>query len=97
MDMAAIEGRTSADTIYAIDRVADDTLVDWFERTGPASSWCRKASTKPVVIGADPQWTVIVDSIDGTRGLMYDKRAGVVPRRGGAARRLAARRRRPRR
>jgi fructose-1,6-bisphosphatase/inositol monophosphatase family enzyme len=27
------------------------------------------------VIGTDPEWTVIVDSIDGTRGLMYDKRA----------------------
>ena len=26
IDMAAIEGQTSADTIYAIDRVADDTL-----------------------------------------------------------------------
>jgi fructose-1,6-bisphosphatase/inositol monophosphatase family enzyme len=28
-----------------------------------------------VVIGTDPRWAVIVDSIDGTRGLMYDKRA----------------------
>ena len=44
IDMAVIEGQTSADTIYAIDRVADDTLVEWFERTGPTWSWCRRAS-----------------------------------------------------
>jgi hypothetical protein len=31
MDMAAVAGETVADTIYAIDRVADDTLIDWFE------------------------------------------------------------------
>ena len=30
IDMAVIEGQTKADTIYAIDRVADDTLVEWF-------------------------------------------------------------------
>ena len=29
---------------------------------------------EPVVVGGDPTWTVIVDTIDGTRGLMYDKR-----------------------
>jgi hypothetical protein len=27
-----------------------------------------------VVVGDEPRWTVIVDTIDGTRGLMYDKR-----------------------
>ena len=42
---------------------------------------------EPVVIGNDPTWTVIVDSIDGTRGLMYDKRpawslAAAAPRGG---------------
>ena len=49
---------------------------------------------EPVVIGADPQWTVIVDSIDGTRGLMYDKRpawclAAAAPR-GGSLRDVVA-------
>ena len=75
MDMAAIEGRTSADTIYAIDRVADDTLVDWFEHHWPDVELVSEGLEEPVLIGADPRWTVIVDSIDGTRGLMYDKRA----------------------
>jgi fructose-1,6-bisphosphatase/inositol monophosphatase family enzyme len=75
MDMAAIEGRTSADTVYAIDKVADDTLVQWFEAHWPDVELVSEGLEAPVLIGADPQWTVIVDSIDGTRGLMYDKRA----------------------
>jgi len=75
MDMAAIEGRTLADTIYAIDRVADDTLVAWFEAYWPGVELVSEGLDQPVVIGTDPEWTVIVDSIDGTRGLMYDKRA----------------------
>ena len=29
---------------------------------------------EPVVVGGTADWTVIVDTIDGTRGLMYDKR-----------------------
>ena len=35
MDMAAVAGETVADTIYAIDRVADDTLIEWFEEHWP--------------------------------------------------------------
>jgi hypothetical protein len=34
-----------------------------------------------VVVGRDFEWTVIVDTIDGTRGLMYDKRAAWCRRR----------------
>jgi fructose-1,6-bisphosphatase/inositol monophosphatase family enzyme len=75
MDMAAIEGQTSADTIFAIDRVADDALVDWFEAHWTGVELVSEGLDEPVVIGGDPEWTVIVDSIDGTRGLMYDKRS----------------------
>jgi fructose-1,6-bisphosphatase/inositol monophosphatase family enzyme len=87
MDMAVIEGQTSADTIYAIDRVADDALVEWFETHWPDVVLVSEGLEEPVVIGADPAWTVIVDSIDGTRGLMYDKRpawclAAAAPRGG---------------
>jgi fructose-1,6-bisphosphatase/inositol monophosphatase family enzyme len=74
IDMAAIEGRTSADTVYAIDRLADDTLVEWFEQHWPGVELVSEGLEQPVVLDDDPQWTVIVDSIDGTRGLMYDKR-----------------------
>ena len=51
---------------------------------------------EPMLIGDAAAWTVIVDSIDGTRGLMYDKRsawclAAVAPPGGGleAAEQLA--------
>src|SRR6478736_3347152 len=87
IDMTAIEGKTSADTIYAIDRVADDALVGWFATHWPDVELVSEGLEEPVVIGTDPQWTVIVDSIDGTRGLMYDKRpawclAAAAPRGG---------------
>ncbi|HEX4532562.1 MAG TPA: inositol monophosphatase, partial [Acidimicrobiia bacterium] len=68
MDMAAIEGQTKADTIYAVDRLADDTLVEWFEQHWPNVELVSEGLEEPVVIGTDPEWTVIVDSVDGTRG-----------------------------
>jgi fructose-1,6-bisphosphatase/inositol monophosphatase family enzyme len=94
IDMAAIEGRTSADTIYAIDRVADDALVGWFATHWPDVELVSEGLEERVLIGTDPQWTVIVDSIDGTRGLMYDKRpawclAAAAPR-GGSLRDVVA-------
>jgi fructose-1,6-bisphosphatase/inositol monophosphatase family enzyme len=87
IDMAAIEGRTVADTIYAIDRVADDALVQWFEQQWLGVELVSEGLDEPVVVGSEPAWTVIVDTIDGTRGLMYDKRpawclAAVAPRGG---------------
>jgi fructose-1,6-bisphosphatase/inositol monophosphatase family enzyme len=75
MDMATVEGETEADTIYAIDQVADDALLGWFEQHWPEVEVVSEGLDDPVVVGGDPQWTVIVDTIDGTRGLMYDKRA----------------------
>src|SRR5438067_4566511 len=75
------------DTIYAVDRVSEDLLIDFFER--------EIASVAPVVLiaeglqggqvvlphgamEADAVWRIIVDPIDGTRGLMYQKRSGWV-------------------
>ena len=92
MDMSVIEGETAADTIYAIDRVADDTLIDWFEQHWPDVELVSEGLEESVVVGRDPTWTVIVDPIDGTRGLMYDKRpawclAAAAPHGGLVARR----------
>jgi fructose-1,6-bisphosphatase/inositol monophosphatase family enzyme len=94
MDMAAVEGQTAADTIYAIDKVVDDTLIDWFEQHWPGVEVVTEGLDDPVVVGSDPAWTVIVDTIDGTRGLMYDKRpawclAGAAPH-GGSLRDVVA-------
>ena len=48
----------------------------------------------PVVVGHDPEWTVIVDTIDGTRGFMYDKRPawclGAAAPHGGSMRDIVA-------
>lgn len=85
--MAEVHGETVADTIYAIDRIADDALLGWFEERWTGVEVVSEGLDEPVVIGADPEWTVIVDTIDGTRGLMYDKRsawclAAAAPHRG---------------
>jgi fructose-1,6-bisphosphatase/inositol monophosphatase family enzyme len=95
MDMAAVAGETVADTIYAIDRVADDTLIDWFEEHWPGVLVVSEGLDEPVLVGDAAAWTVIVDTIDGTRGLMYDKRsawclAAVAPPGGGLADIVAA-------
>jgi fructose-1,6-bisphosphatase/inositol monophosphatase family enzyme len=75
MDMAVVAGESVADTIYAIDRVADDALLHWFEEHWPDVVVVSEGLDQPVPIGRSHAWTVIVDTIDGTRGLMYDKRA----------------------
>ena len=73
LEMSAVEGRTAADTVYAVDRVADDALEAWFRRRWTDVEVVTEGLEEPLVLGR-PQWTVIVDTIDGTRGLMYDKR-----------------------
>ena len=75
IDMAAVSGASVADTIYAIDAVLDDALVPWFEQHWPGVELVSEGLDEPVVVGSgEPRWTVIVDPVDGTRGLMHDKR-----------------------
>lgn len=98
--MASIVSDDDGDTIFAVDRVSEDLLVDFFER--------EIAVRSPIVLIAegiegghlvlprganegDAVWRVIVDPIDGTRGLMYQKRSawvltGVAPNRGAETR-----------
>ena len=73
-DMSSIAGVTSADTIYEIDRITDDALVTWFEQFWPDVVLVSEGLEHPVAIGREPAWAVIVDTVDGTRGLMYGKR-----------------------
>src|SRR5215831_4387917 len=94
--VAAIAREEEGDTIYAVDYLTEDLLVDFFAR--------EIASKAPLVLIAEglPKgrlvlpagsseeaalWRIIVDPIDGTRGLMYQKRSawiltGVAPNRG---------------
>lgn len=73
-EMASVAGTTVADTMYTIDLVADDALLVWFDEHWPGVTVVSEGLDEPVTVGGDPSWTVIVDTIDGTRGLMYDKR-----------------------
>ncbi len=98
-ELAAISEETAADTIYAIDRVAEAAIESWFTANWPA--------TQPIEIVmegledgtsltfprgtplAATQLKCIIDPIDGTRGIMYDKRpawilAGIAVQRGAA-------------
>ena len=97
---AVSDDESEGDTIYAIDRVSEDLLVELFEQ--------ELASTAPLILIAegiengrlvlprgaresDAVWRVIVDPIDGTREVMYQKRSawvltGVAPNRGDATR-----------
>jgi fructose-1,6-bisphosphatase/inositol monophosphatase family enzyme len=73
----------AGDIIYAIDRISETALVDWVNRE-------LASHTPIVLVGeglpngritlpdrakpSDVRWRMIVDPIDGTRGLMYQKR-----------------------
>lgn len=84
------------DTIYAVDRISEDALVELFDREiaahVPIVLIAEGLSGGKVVLPrgcdeADAVWRIIADPIDGTRSLMYQKRSawiltGVAPNRG---------------
>jgi fructose-1,6-bisphosphatase/inositol monophosphatase family enzyme len=94
--LSAIAREEEGDTIYAIDRVSEELLLEFIEREiAPVSSVVLIAEGLPGRTVTLPQGTpesdalyrIIVDPIDGTRGLMYQKRSGwiltgVAPNRG---------------
>jgi hypothetical protein len=84
-ELSNVSHQGAGDVIYAIDRISETELVEWFTR--------EIATHEPIVLigeglpngritlpaGAketDAAWRIIVDPIDGTRGLMYQKRPG---------------------
>src|SRR5690606_26425467 len=83
----------TGDTIYAIDRIAEDVVVAEVDRAiaqdAPVLLVAEGLPDGQVVLprGAPPdrvQWVIVMDPIDGTRGLMYQKRpawilTGVAP------------------
>jgi hypothetical protein len=84
--LSRVATEAEGDTIYAIDRIAEHQLVADIGRTiatrqEPVLLVAEGLSGGDVVVpeGADrraARWVVIVDPIDGTRGLMYQKRPG---------------------
>jgi fructose-1,6-bisphosphatase/inositol monophosphatase family enzyme len=98
--LAAIAEDGEGDTLYAVDRVSEELLLEFLE--AEVAPWA------PLVLIAEglpggrvtlprgtpedaARWRVLMDPIDGTRGLMYQKRSawiltGVAPNRGRATR-----------
>jgi len=84
--LSKVANDEEGDTIYAIDRVAEHVLIEEIGRTiatatAPVVLVAEGLPGGRVIVpeGADASraaWTIIVDPIDGTRGLMYQKRPG---------------------
>lgn len=94
--LSEVSDITKADTIYQIDKFSEDALLAWFEQQWPEDLPVEVIAeglegSGPVVFPKssrleDTKFKVIIDPIDGTRELMYDKRsawviAGVAPQR----------------
>jgi fructose-1,6-bisphosphatase/inositol monophosphatase family enzyme len=98
--LAAVAGDAGGDTLYAIDRVTDAALLAELERDAASLGGIvlvAEGLEEGFVVlpaGLDEaaaRYRIIVDPIDGTRGLMYQKRSawvltGVAPNRGAATR-----------
>lgn len=94
---AKVAAVTQADTIYQIDKISEAAILGWF-----AKNWPRSLPVELVIEGIEDgdnvtfphgtpitktAWKCILDPIDGTRCIMYDKRsawslAGIAPQRG---------------
>jgi hypothetical protein len=94
-ELSKVAGSGGGDTIYAVDKFGEEAVGEWFRTNWPADmpvqvvmegiegEWCFPEGTA----AAKTDWKCIIDPIDGTRGLMYDKRsawslAGVAPQLG---------------
>lgn len=81
------DDEAEGDTIYAVDRVSESLLVELFEQEfanlAPLVLIAEGIEGGELVLpkGAtekDAVWRIVVDPIDGTRGLMYQKRSAWV-------------------
>jgi fructose-1,6-bisphosphatase/inositol monophosphatase family enzyme len=98
LELARVAHEGAGDVTYAVDEISETAFVDWFTREFAARE-------PVILIGeglpggqitlpegaadSDARWRLIVDPIDGTRGLMYQKRpawilTGVAPNLGEA-------------
>ena len=97
--MAEVAHDDAGDTIYAVDRVSETTLIEGLAAVARNEPLVLIAEGLPPeglvlphgVAEADCRWRLLVDPIDGTRGLMYQKRpawilTGLAPNRGAATR-----------
>ncbi len=81
------DDESEGDTIYAVDRVSEELLVELFEHElttfAPLVLVAEGIEGGELVLPrgtaeSDAVWRIVVDPIDGTRGLMYQKRSAWV-------------------
>ena len=84
-ELAKVVSEQEGDTIFALDRISEELLIDFFEREvapmAPVLLVAEGLEDGEIVLPrgtaeSDVVWRIIVDPIDGTRGLMYQKRSG---------------------
>jgi len=95
--LATVAMESAADTIYHVDKISEELILRWFAGHWP-ESWPvelvmegteeRGSLTFPAGTPVErTEWKCLLDPIDGTRNLMYDKRsawalAGMAPQQG---------------
>jgi fructose-1,6-bisphosphatase/inositol monophosphatase family enzyme len=93
---ARVAAVTPEDTIFHVDKLSEEAILGWMEANWPRA-WPVELVMEGLAAGATfprdvpvvrTKWKLILDPIDGTRCLMYDKRsawalAGLAPQRGG--------------
>ena len=81
--LSTVTGHAGGDTIFAIDKFGESAILQWFR-----SHWPNDYPIQIVMEGIEDElcfpegtavkstdWKCIIDPIDGTRGIMYDKRS----------------------
>jgi fructose-1,6-bisphosphatase/inositol monophosphatase family enzyme len=101
MDLAQVARESVADTIYSIDEISEEAISEWFKVHWPpewpvelVAEGFDDPETRLFPAGTtleETRWRCVIDPIDGTRGIMYDKRpawvlAGLAPQRGAETR-----------
>jgi fructose-1,6-bisphosphatase/inositol monophosphatase family enzyme len=91
--MAKVAKDEEGDTLYAVDRVSESAILDFFRGLSLEQPVLIVAEGLDTVVvpehtpAEDAAFRILMDPIDGTRGLMYQKRSawiltGVAPNRG---------------
>jgi fructose-1,6-bisphosphatase/inositol monophosphatase family enzyme len=100
IDLSRVHRVSAADTIYGIDAVIEPVIEEYLEQWGKQQPLVLVAEGIEPETGrvfpagakeSDAKIRLIIDPVDGTRGLMYDKRAawslaGAAPNKGAATR-----------
>ncbi len=85
-ELSRVEREGEGDTLYAVDRLSEEELLEFFREADPRSPLVLVAEGLEggqVVLPRgcaeeEAVWRLIADPIDGTRGLMYQKRSAWV-------------------